>query len=79
MTQYECFTATQVAKKVCEICNLKYTQADRRAWIEYCKAVKKGGSDNIDYTEFVNGAEVDCSIFLGYDKAAGVYLVGKED
>lgn len=79
MKQYECFNATRVAKRVCEICNLKYTQDERRAWIHYCKIVKKEGSTNIDYTEFINGTERDCSIFLGYDEQTKTFLVGKEE
>lgn len=79
MVQYECWNATQVAKKVCELCNLKYTQDERKVWIEYCKQIKKSkySSDHIDYTEFVDGEEKDCVIFLGYD-SNGYYLVGKE-
>ena len=80
MFQDECLNSTQVAKKVCELCNLKYSQDERRIWIDYCRQIKnsKYASDNIDYVEVVNDEERDCSIFLGYNKTEKIYLVGKE-
>jgi hypothetical protein len=81
MKQYECFNATQVAKKVCELCNLKYTQDERKIWIEYCKEIKKSRyvSDYIDYEKYEEDEIKDVSIFLGYDRNTETFLVGVEE
>jgi len=78
MTQYECFNATQVAKKVCELCNLKYTKEEKSNWVAYCRELKKRGigSDNIDYERYNTKSNQTEDIFLGYD---GMFLVGIEE
>lgn len=74
--QYECANIPQIKNTISEVTHTRTTNDE---WREMCQSVKKhGGSDSIDYTCFIGWKQHDCSVFIGYDKAAKRYLVWVE-
>lgn len=70
--QFACRNIPQVKNTINELTMTKSTTAD---WKALCASVKKGSSDSVDYSCFINGEERDCSVFVGYDTEEKCYLV----
>lgn len=72
LTQYQCKNIPQVKNIINSITK---TNSNNKDWENICKLVKKGNSDSVDYTCFVNGKEKDCLVNIGYDNSCKSYYV----
>lgn len=72
LTQYECKNITQVRAIINE---LTKTASKNNDWKDICTMVKKSSSDSVDYLCFINDAERECSVNIGYDISYKAYYV----
>lgn len=72
LTQYECKNISQVKNIINE---LTKTNSQNSDWKDICTIVKTNTSDSVDYVCFINNAERECSVNIGYDISCKSYFI----